>query len=239
MAGHVVPLDTVSIEIVEDGQAGLFVRRLLSGRPVVRLRKSCPSGVGPVQAVAEPDGVGGGVGPAHQLVGVVHDPSSPEEPLGVLGDQPVELILLGWSVQADRLHSHGVAVGLGLVLLEGSATNLPGDDVADPVPEVVGSSRATLAGAASDTVLRGLEGGWLRLSDHGGLSWLGTEYWGLLEVSLGGWSRLLELGLLLLLLGLELLRLGLEELLLLLLLLLELLLLKLLWWSPLWLWSII
>jgi len=236
VAGHVVPLDAVSIEIVEDGQAGLFMWRLLSGRPVVRLREASPSSVGPVEALTEPHGVGGRVGPADHLSGVVHDPSSPEEPLSVLSDQPVELILLGRSVQTDGLHPHGVAVGLGLVLLEGGAANLPGDDVADSIPEVVGSCRAALAGAASDAVLRGLEGGWLWLSDHLGLlSWLGSENWGLLETSLGDWS--LELGLLLLLLGLELLRLGLEELLL--LLLLELLLLKLLWWSPLWLWSII
>ena len=68
----------------------------------------------------------------------------------------------------------------------------------------------------------GLLGDWL--------GWLGLEYWGLLEVSLAGgsWLELLLLRL----------RLGLEELLLL-LLGLELLLLKLLWWSPLWLWSII
>ena len=85
--------------------------------------------MGPVEAVAEPDGVGGRVGPAHHLVGVVHDPSGPEESLSVLGDQTVELILLGGSVQGDRLHPHGVAVLLGLLLLEAGAANLPGDDV--------------------------------------------------------------------------------------------------------------
>jgi len=111
-----------------------------------------------VQAVGEPDGVRGGVGPAHQLVGVIHDPAGPEEPLGVLGDQPVELILLGGGVKGDRLHPHGVAVGLGFVLLEGSAANLPGDDIPLPVPEVVGSSSATLASSSSNAVLRGLEG---------------------------------------------------------------------------------
>ena len=105
------------------------MRRILPGRPVVRLRQASPPSVGPVQAVAEPDGVGGGVGPAHHLVGVVHNPSGPEEPLSVLGDQTIELILLGGSVQRDRLHPHGVAVRLGLVLLEGGAANLPSDDV--------------------------------------------------------------------------------------------------------------
>jgi len=234
VTGHVVPLDAVGVEIVEDGEAGLFMWRLLSSSSVVRLGEAGTSSVGPVEAVGEPDGVGGGVGPTHQLVGVVHDPSSPEEPLSVLSNQPVELILLGGSVQRDGLHPHGVAVGLGLVLLEGGAADLPGDDEAFPVPEVVWSSRRTLVSSASDTVLGRLEGRRLWLS-HLLLLWLlwpWLEYWGLLdllEVSLGG-SRL-EL------LLLWLLRLGLEELLL--LLLLELLLLKLLWWSPLWLWSII
>lgn len=250
MAGHVVPLDAVSVEIVEDGQAGLWVRRILPGCPVVWLGQPRPASVGPVQAVRDPDGVGGRVGPAHHLVGVVHDPSGPEEPLSVLGDQTIELILLSGSVEGDRLHPHGVAVLLGLVLLEGGAADLPGDDVPHSVPDVVGSRRPTLAGSARNTVLRRLlegAGGHLRLSDHLGLlggllGGLGTEYWGLLETSLSGaglellWWLLLGLKLLLLKLGL--LRLGLEELLLLLLLLLELLLLKLLWRSPLrLLWS--
>ena len=103
--------------------------RILPRSPVVWLGQARPPGVGPVQAVAEPDGVGGRVGPAHHLVGVVHNPSGPEEPLSVLGDQPVELILLLRSVEGDGLHPQGVAVGLGLVLLEGGASNLPSDDV--------------------------------------------------------------------------------------------------------------
>jgi len=252
MAGHVVPLDAVSVEIVEDGQAGLWVRRILPGGPIVRLGQPRPASVGPVQAVRDPDGVGGRVGPAHHLVGVVHDPSGPEEPLSVLGDQTIELILLSGSVEGDRLHPHGVAVLLGLMLLEGGAADLPGDDVPHSVPDVVRSRCPTLAGSARNTVLRRLlegAGGHLRLSDHLGLlggllGGAGLEYWGLLETSLSGaglellllWWRLLGLKLLLLKL-LGLLRLGLEELLLL-LLLLELLLLKLLWRSPLrLLWS--
>lgn len=159
MAGHVVPLDAVSVEIVEDGEAGLRVRRILPGRPVVRLRQASPPSVGPVQAVGEPDGVGGGVGPAHHLVGVVHNPSGPEEPLSVLGDQTIELILLGGSVQRDRLHPHGVAVRLGLVLLEGGAANLPSDDVPNTIPHVVWSGGPTLAGSPRNTVLRSLNWG--------------------------------------------------------------------------------
>ena len=37
VAGHVVPLDPVSVEVVEDGEAGLGAGRLLPGCPVVRL----------------------------------------------------------------------------------------------------------------------------------------------------------------------------------------------------------
>jgi len=239
MAGHIVPLDPVSVEIVEDGETGLRVWRILPGCPVVWLGQARPPSVGPVQTVAEPDGVGGRVGPAHHLVGVVHNPSGPEESLSVLGDQTVELILLGGSVQGDRLHAQGLAVLLGLVLLEGGAADLPGDDVPGSIPEVVGSGGPALAGSTRNTVLGSLDRDTLRLSDHLGLlgcwlGWLGPEYWGLLETSLGGsWPELL---LLLLWLKLLLLRLGLEELLLL-LLLLELLLLKLLWRSPRRLWS--
>jgi hypothetical protein len=156
VAGNVVPLDAVSVEIVEDGETGLWVRRILPCRPVVWLGQARPPSVGPVQTVAEPDGVGGRVGPAHHLVGVVHNPSGPEEPLSVLGDQTVELILLGGSVQGDRLHSHGVAVLLGLVLLEGGAANLPSDDVPHTIPDVVWSSGPTLASPARNTVLRRL-----------------------------------------------------------------------------------
>ena len=105
------------------------MRRVLPCCSVVRLGQASSASVGPVEAVREPDGVGGRVGPAHHLVGVVHDPSGPEESLSVLGDQTVELILLGGSVQGDRLHPHGVAVLLGLVLLEGGAANLPSDDI--------------------------------------------------------------------------------------------------------------
>ena len=37
VAGHVVPLDPVSVEVVEDGEASLGAGGLLSRRPVVRL----------------------------------------------------------------------------------------------------------------------------------------------------------------------------------------------------------
>ena len=85
---------------------------------------------------------------------MVHDPAGPEEPLGVLGDQPVELILLGGSVQGDRLHAQGLAVLLGLLLLEAGAADLPGDHVAGSVPEVVGSGRPALAGSARNTKIK-------------------------------------------------------------------------------------
>jgi len=51
MAGNIVPLDPVSVEIVEDGETGLRVRRVLSCGPVVWLREASTPSVGPVEAV--------------------------------------------------------------------------------------------------------------------------------------------------------------------------------------------
>lgn len=227
VAGHVVPLDPVGVEVVEDGEAGLGAGRLLPGGPVVRLGQTGASGVGPVLTVGESDGPGVGVGPSHQLVSVIHNASGPEEPLGVLSNQPVELVLLVGGVQGDGLHPHGLAVLPGLVLLKVPAAKLPGDHEALALPEVVGSLSSALGGASGDAVGGGGGGGEAGL---GGLPhWLGRglgpEGWSLLEVSLRGWPRLelllLRLRLELLLLGLELLLLRLEELLLLLLLRLE------------------
>jgi len=158
---------------------------------------------------------------------MIHNASGPEEPLGVLSNQPVELVLLVGGVQGDWLHPHGLAVLPGLVLLKVSAAKLPGNYEALALPEVVWSLSSALGGASRDAVGGGGGG-------EAGLSrlphWLGrgpgVEGWSLLEVSLRGWPRLelllLRLWLeLLLRLGLELLLLRLEELLLLLLLRLE------------------
>jgi len=106
VAGHVVPLDPVSVEVVEDGEAGLGAGRLLPGGPVVRLGQTGASGVGPVLTVGESDGPGVWVGPSYQLVSMIYNTSSPEEPLGVLSNQPVELVLLVGGVQGDWLHPH-------------------------------------------------------------------------------------------------------------------------------------
>jgi len=152
VTGHVMPLDPISVEVVEDGQAGLWAGRLLPGRSVVRLRESSASGVGPVLTVGESDGPRVGVGPSHQLVSVINNSSGPEEPLGVLSNQPVELILLVRSVQGDGLHAHGLAVLPGLVLLKVPAAKLPSDHEALSIPEVVGGLSGALGGASGDGV---------------------------------------------------------------------------------------
>lgn len=244
VAGHVVPLDPISVEVVEDGEAGLGAGGLLPGRPVVGLGQAGASGVGPVLNVGESKGPGVGVGPSHQLVSVIHNASGPEESLCVLGNEPVELVLLVGGVEGDRLHAHGLAVLPGLVLLKVPAAKLPGHHEALALPEVVGSLGGALGGASRDGVGgSGGEAGLGRLSHWLGRG-LGSEGWSLLEASLRGGPRLelllLRLWLELLLLGLELLLLRLlEELLLLLRLeLLLLLLLKLGPW-PLWLGSLI
>lgn len=53
----------------------------------------------------------------------------PEVALGVLCDEPVELVLLGGGVQRDGLHPNGLAVLPRLVLLELAAADLPGGDI--------------------------------------------------------------------------------------------------------------
>jgi len=152
VTGHVMPLDPISVEVVEDGEAGLGAGRLLPSRSVVRLRESSASGVGPVLTVGESDGPRVGVGPSHQLVSVINNSSGPEEPLGVLSNQPVELILLVRSVQGDGLHAHGLAVLPGLVLLKVPAAKLPSDHKALSIPEVVGGLSGALGGASGDGV---------------------------------------------------------------------------------------
>jgi len=244
VTGHIVPLDPVGVEVVEDGEAGLGAGGLLPGRPVVGLGQASASGVGPVLTVRESDCPRVGVGPSHQLVSVVNNTSGPEEPLGVLGNKPVELVLLVRGVEGDRLHAHGLAILPSLVLLKVTAAKLPGHHEALALPEVVGSLGGALGGASRDGV--GGSRGEARLGrlPHWLGRGLGPEGWSLLEASLRGGTRLellmLRLWLELLLLGLELLLLRLEELLLLLRLelLLLLLLLKLGPW-PLWLGSII
>jgi len=45
VAGHVVPLDAVSVEVVQDAKTGLLVGGNLSSSSVVRLREASSSSV--------------------------------------------------------------------------------------------------------------------------------------------------------------------------------------------------
>jgi len=222
VAGHIVPLDTIGVEVVQDAQANLWMRGIFSGSPVVRLGKVGASGVGPVCAGREGDGSGGPVVPEHGLLCVVNNTTCPEVSLGILGNQSVELILFGRGIQGDGLHAHGVAVLLGLALLELGAPKLPGYNIpsADVVsgvrPEVVGGLGSTQCGSSCNPVLLrlaygdrlGPEGG-----SRGGGGGLGLDLSHRQRLLLLLLERLLLLGLELLLLGLELLLLGLERLL--------------------------
>jgi len=152
VAGHVVPFDAVSVEVVEDGEAGLLAGGLLPGGPVVRLGEAGSSGVGPVLAVRKSDGPGVRVGPSDQLVGVINYASGPEEPLGVLGNQPVELVLLVRGVEGDGLHAHGLAILPRLVVLKVPAAKLPGNHEALALPEVIGGVCGALGGASGEGV---------------------------------------------------------------------------------------
>jgi len=151
VAGNIVPLDPIGIEVVQDSKTDLGMRRVFSCCSVVRLWQISPSCVGPVGALAESDRLRVAVVPGHHFVGVVHNSSRPEVALRILSNQSVEVVLLGRRVEGDRLHAHRLAVSLGLVLLERGAANLPSCHVPslDVVPwirpEVVWSCRPAQA----------------------------------------------------------------------------------------------
>jgi len=125
VAGNIVPLDSIGIEVVQDSKANLRMRRVFSCCTIVRLWQISPSCVRPVGALAESDGLCIPVVPRHNFVCMIHNTTCPEVALCILSNQSVEVVLLGRAVQGDRLHAHRLAVGLCLVLLERGATNLP------------------------------------------------------------------------------------------------------------------
>lgn len=129
VACHVVPFDAVRVEVVEDGQASLLMRRILSCSSIVGLGKISSAGVGPVSAGREGHRVGPSVRPEHSALAVVDDTTCPKVSLCVLGDQLIEPVLLLRCVKGDRLHAHGVAVLLGVLLGELAASILPRDYV--------------------------------------------------------------------------------------------------------------
>lgn len=129
VAGNIVPLDSIGIEVVQDSEANLRVRRVFSCCSVVRLWQISPSCVGPVGALTESDRLCVPVVPRNHFVCVVHNSSRPEVALRILSNQSVEVVLLGRAVEGDRLHAHRLAVSLGLVLLECGAANLPSSHV--------------------------------------------------------------------------------------------------------------
>jgi len=146
VAGHVVPLDAVGVEVVQNAQANLLVGGIFSCSSVVRLGSGRvgTSGVGPVRTGREGDGGGSPVVPEDCPLAMINHATCPEVALSVLSYQSVELILLSWGVQGDGLHTHGVAVLLGLALLKLGAAKLPGhhippaDVVSGVCPEMVG-----------------------------------------------------------------------------------------------------
>lgn len=149
-----MPLDPISVEVVKNPEADLWMRRILASSSVIRLGKVSPSSVGPVGALLEFQAPCILVIPANLLIPVVHFTTCPEVSLGILCNEPVEVVLLGGRVEGNRFHAHRLAVLLGLVLLEGGATNLPRRNVpsADVVPwispEVIGGGRTTKASSS-------------------------------------------------------------------------------------------
>jgi len=106
VAGNIVPLDSIGIEVVEDSKANLRMWRVFSCCTVVRLWQISPSSVRPVVALAEPDGLPIPVVPRHNFVCMIHNTTCPEVALCILSNQSVEVVLLGRAVEGDRLHAH-------------------------------------------------------------------------------------------------------------------------------------
>jgi hypothetical protein len=218
VASNIVPLDTISIKVVQYTETGLLVWRNFTSCSVIRLRKTSTASVRPVFALVKRYRGTLLIGPEHCSLCMINNTARPEIPLGVLGNQSVELILFcGW-VKGHRLHTHGFTISSSISLLEGGAAKLPGNNVAsiDSIPrispEMVWSMSITQVGSTSNNLLlRGTH----RLSQW---SWLYNLRLRSKLRSRRGYGlrlKLLNLGLLKLLLWLELLlRLRLELLLL-------------------------
>jgi len=117
--------------------------------------------VRPVSTLLELDCIGIRICPSYFLVEMINYSTCPEVSLGILSNESVELILPRGGVQGDRLHVHQLAVLLGIGLLEGRTTKLPGHNIPWIVAGVIWFPRAR---AACYCVRR-----------HLGLSWrLGT-----------------------------------------------------------------
>jgi len=129
MTGYIVPLDTVSVEIVENSKTGLWVWRALASCSIVGLGQTSSSSVRPVGTGREWNRSGVRICPVDNLVWMINNTPSPEVSLSILSYEAVESILLGRRVEGNGFHSHGVAVSLSFMLLEGGTSNLPGDYV--------------------------------------------------------------------------------------------------------------
>jgi len=145
-----VPFDSIRIEVVEDGEAGLrgpFLSCSVVGLGTGRVSSSS---VGPMDGISEFDGGDIDVVPADPLAAVVNNTACPEVSLGILGNEPVEGVLPLGGVEGDRLHAHQVAVLFGFTLGELGAllSKLPSDNVADAIGREVGNS--VVGGATVD-----------------------------------------------------------------------------------------
>ncbi len=132
VASDVVPPDSVSVDVVEDGQAlaaGLGLRAAGQGA----------RGVGPVAGAGE-DAVGAAVLPAQGL-GVAGDAAAGPEVLLPLGaGQAQEVPALAGVVEGDHPHAPGGALGLGGGPGEGALAVAPGQVVVAAVPLVVAAA---------------------------------------------------------------------------------------------------
>jgi len=127
VTGNIVPLDAVSIEVVQDGQAGLRLPALLDLLPVVRL------GPGWVEAPCGRPVVEGGPAVCGREPGLV---GRPEPAVDVLGEEvgSVAAVKVTQTARGPEVRHVGVDKALDpLVFLSG----LEGDEVHAPLPAVV------------------------------------------------------------------------------------------------------
>jgi len=145
VAGHVVPLDAVGVEVVQDGQADLIAVA------IVRLssRGFSSSGVRPEASSGAADTLNPAGGPVDNLASMVKAASSPEEPLGKLTGLVHEVFSLLVGVERDSVAAGQLAVLFGLLagellarvigtILTSITVDEPGGNVGLAVPVVVG-----------------------------------------------------------------------------------------------------
>jgi len=142
VAGHIVPFDSIGIEVVENSQADFWAWWGFSSSSVVWLRNSSSSSIGPMSWIWERYAGSSFVIPADSLLVMENLSSCPEVSLRILSYEPVECVLLCWCVKRDWLHANCFAELLCLTLfkLGAALSKFPCDDISNTIVNIVWSS---------------------------------------------------------------------------------------------------